>query len=82
MASRRDYVRSVLSDALLPLTRQLMEDVVMEVLNERRVPTRTDFQELRDTVNGLRGQVSTATSAVRRLEKSVATLEERLADGV
>ena len=78
MASRRDYVRSVLSDALLPFSRQHLEDVVMEVLNERRVPTRTDFQELRDTVNSLRGQVSTANSTVRRLEKRIAALEEKL----
>jgi polyhydroxyalkanoate synthesis regulator phasin len=78
MASRRDYVRSVISDALLPFTRQHLEDVVMEVLNERRVPTRTDFQDLRDTVNSLRGQVSTASSTVRRLEKRIAALEEKL----
>jgi len=78
MASRRDYLRSLLSDAMLPLTRQVLEDVVMEVLNDRRVPTRTDFQELRDTLNGMRGQVSAATSTLRRLEKSVAALEEKL----
>jgi polyhydroxyalkanoate synthesis regulator phasin len=78
MASRRDYLRSLISDAMLPFTQQHLEDVVMEVLNERKVPTRTDFQELRDTVNSLRGQVSTASSTVRRLEKRVAALEEAL----
>ena len=78
MASRRDYLRSLLSDAMLPFTQQHLEDVVMEVLNERKVPTRTDFQELRDTVNSLRGQVSTSSSTVRRLEKRVAALEEAL----
>ncbi len=76
MASRRDYLRSVLTDALLPVTQQLLADTVMEVLNERKVPTRTDFQDLRDTVNAMRGQVSTATAAVRRMEKRILALEE------
>ncbi|MCB9764678.1 MAG: hypothetical protein H6739_33190 [Alphaproteobacteria bacterium] len=79
MSSARDFLRSTVSDASLPLVRQLLEDVVMEVLNDRQVPTRTDFHELRDLVNSLRGQVSVSAGASRKLEPRIAELEEALA---
>ena len=37
MGSTRDFLRSALTDALLPVTRQLLEDVVMELLTDRQV---------------------------------------------
>lgn len=79
MGSTRDFVRSTLSDALLPATRQLLEDVVMEVLNDRQVPSRTDFQELRDLVNGMRTQASGAASSAAELRRQLAALEQRVA---
>ena len=79
MSSTRDYIRSVITDATLPLTRQLLEDVVMEVMNERQVPTRTDFKELRDVVNGMRGKTSSAASTAKKLEKRLTELETRIA---
>lgn len=78
MSSRRDYVRSVVTDAMLPVTRQLLQDVVMEVLTDRQVPTRTDYKELRDVVNGMRGQASGAASGVKKLRKQVDALTEAL----
>jgi len=78
MSSTRDYLRSVVTDAALPLTRQLFEDIVMEVMTDRQIPTRTDFKELRDVVNGMRGKTTSAASAAKKLEKAVAALEARV----
>lgn len=78
MSSTRDYVKSVVTDALLPSTRQLLEDVVMEVMNERQVPSRTDFRELRDVVNGMRGKTSSAANGAKKNQKRVEALEARL----
>ena len=80
MSSTRDYIRSVVSDAALPLTRHLLEDVVMEVINERQVPSRTDFTELRDVVNAMRGKTTSAASTARKLEARLAELETRVAE--
>ena len=44
-----------------------MEDVIYETLDKRQVPNRTDFRELRDLVNGLRGQLQGATKGVKKL---------------
>lgn len=79
MSSSRDYIRSVITDMALPLTRQLFEDVVIEVMNERQVPTRTDFKELRDVVNGMRGKTTSAASTAKKLDKRLAELEEKVA---
>ncbi len=79
MSSLRDFALSVLSDALLPAFRQTFEDVVYEALNERRVPTRTDFLELRDLVNSLRSQASGAQSGTKKLARRAEELEAELA---
>ncbi|MCP4803893.1 MAG: hypothetical protein GY913_14370 [Proteobacteria bacterium] len=78
MSSTRDYLRSVVTDAVLPISRQLFEDVVMEVMSERQIPSRTDFRELRDVVNGMRGKTSSAASGAKKNEKRIASLENRL----
>jgi len=85
MGTSRDFVTSALADAILPLLKRSMEDVVYETLDDRAVPTRADFKDMRDLVDGLRGQVSGATTGVRRLaEGSQATsaqlnaIEQRL----
>lgn len=80
MSSRRDFLRSVVTDSMLPTVRQLLQDVVMEVINERQIPTRTDYKELRDVVNGMRGQTSSAKSTTRALEKRVVALEAEIAE--
>ena len=71
--------RSALADALLPFFRRTMEDVVYETLDDRSVPTRADFKDLRDLVDSLRGQVTGTTSGVRRLAEGSAATGAKLA---
>jgi polyhydroxyalkanoate synthesis regulator phasin len=63
---------------MLPLFQNTLEDIVYEVLNEREIPNRTQFSEVRDVVNNLRGPVSSATSAIKKLEKRITDLERRV----
>ena len=78
MSSLTDFALSVFSDALLPFFRQAFEDVVYETLNDRKVPTRTDFIELRDLVNRMRGQASSAVNSAKKLGVRASDLEEKL----
>jgi hypothetical protein len=78
LGSLRDFVGSYASDIILPAFRNTLEDVVYEVLNEREVPNRTQFAEVRDLVNNLRGPVSSATTAIKKLEKRIEELESRV----
>jgi hypothetical protein len=55
-----------------------MEDVVFEALDRRQVPTRTDFKELRDLQNSLRGQLVGATGGVKRLSELVDDQDQRI----
>ena len=84
MSTTRDFIASTLADFLLPLLRNSTEDAVYETLDKRQVPTRTDFKEIRDLVNSLRGQVSGTTNGIGRivarideLEAKIVALEER-----
>jgi hypothetical protein len=79
MGMSRDFVTSTLADAILPLLKRSMEDVVYETLDDRSIPTRADFKDLRDLVDSLRGQVSGTTSGVRRLAEERSTNKGRLA---
>jgi len=78
MSSLSDFALSVFSDALLPFFRQAFEDVVYETLNDRKVPTRTDFIELRDLVNRMRGQASSAVNTGKKLGARADDLDARL----
>lgn len=87
MSSARDFFTSSMADALLPSLKRSLEDVVYETLDQRQVPTRTDFKELRDQLNGLRGQLTGATAGVKKIAEDadgtadrIAALEARLAD--
>jgi predicted nucleic acid-binding Zn-ribbon protein len=79
MGSLSDFIRSASSDSMLPFLQQALTDVVMEVLNERQVPTRTDFRELRDVVNKMRSSVTATTTAVKKMEAQLVAMEQRLA---
>ncbi len=79
MGSLSDFIRSASSDSMLPFLKQALTDVVMEVLGERQVPTRTDFRELRDVVNKMRSSVTATTSSVKKMEERLVAMEERLA---
>jgi hypothetical protein len=73
MGTARDLLVSSLVDSLLPYLERALEDVVYEVLDRRRVPTRTDLDELDRRNAALKSQVG-------RLQARVTELEAKLAD--
>ena len=79
MSSSRDFLAATVADAALPLLRRPVEDLIYETLDTRQVPSRTDFKELRDLVNNLRGQLVGATGGLRRLVEQGEGIDERLA---
>ena len=78
MGATRDFVAATVADALLPTFRRPVEDIIYETLDRRQVPTRTDFKEMRDLVNSLRGQASGTASGVRKLAERSEDIEETL----
>lgn len=78
MGSTKDFVAATVADAMLPWFRRPVEDVIYETIDKRQIPNRTDFKEIRDLVNNLRGQLSGATGGVKRLAESADDLEEQL----
>jgi hypothetical protein len=64
MGATRDYLLSSIVDGLLPLLKRPVEDVVYEVLDRRKVPTHTEFEE---------GQVEN-----RRLQEEISRLQTEL----
>ncbi len=80
MGSTRDFVAATVADQLLPWFRRPVEDVIYETIDRRQIPTRTDFKELRDLVNNLRGQLTGATGGVKRLAETTEELDDRIAD--
>ncbi len=78
MGTTRDFFTASIGDAVMPALRRPMEDIIYETLDDRQVPTRTDFLELRDNVNALRSGNSSAKSAVERLTAKLDELEARL----
>ncbi len=78
MSSTTDFITATLADALLPFFRRPVEDVILETLDARQVPNRSDFKELRDLVNSLRGQLGGATTGVRKLAQRMEELEDRI----
>ena len=78
MSTTRDFFASTVADLLLPLLRNSTEDAVYETLEKRQVPTRTDFKEVRDLVNSLRGQVSGATNGIERIVARIEELEAKI----
>lgn len=78
MGSTKDFVAATVADAMLPWFRRPVEDVIYETIDRRQIPNRTDFKEIRDLVNNLRGQLTGATGGVKRLAETTDELEERL----
>ena len=67
MSTFKDFIASSLSDFTTPAIRRPVEDIIYETLDRRQVPTRTDFHELRDIANGLRGQISSSTQGIKQI---------------
>jgi hypothetical protein len=78
MSSTRDFVAATLADATLPLLRRPVEDLIYETLDTRQIPNRTDFKELRDLVNNLRGQLGGVTSGIKRLADQAEGVDEQV----
>ena len=78
MGTTRDFIVSALADTLLPMFSRSMEDAVYETIDKRQIPTRTDFKEVRDLVNNLRGQVTGTTSGIQRIVDQIETLSARI----
>ena len=78
MGSTRDFVAATVADTLLPAIRRPVEDVIYETLDRRQVPNRTDFKEMRDLVDSLRGQLTGATGGVKKLADRTADLQDQL----
>ena len=78
MSAFRDFVAASLADLATPGLRRPVEDIIYETLDRRQIPSRTDFHEIRDLLNGLRGQVSGAVSGLGRLIESDKESSDRL----
>ena len=77
MGVTKDFIMATITDAMTPTFRRPMEDLIYETLDRRQIPTRTDFKELRDLVNNLRGQVSGSVQSVRALHSKIEYVEEQ-----
>jgi hypothetical protein len=71
VGTARELVSSSLVDSLLPYMERALEDVIYEILDRRRVPTRTDLDALQQRQSQLESQVGV-------LRKRVSELEARL----
>ena len=80
MGVTRDFILATITDAFVPTFRRPMEDIIYETLDRRQIPTRTDFKELRDLSNTLRGQVSGSVKGVRTLADKLEDTEDDLED--
>ena len=78
MGTTRDFLISSIGDMLLPMFRRSMEDAVYETLDNRQIPTRTDFKEVRDLVNNLRGQVTGTSNGIERIMARIDALDAKL----
>ena len=78
MGSTRDFIAATLADSLLPLLRRPVEDIIYQTIDDRQIPSRSDFRELRDLANSLRGQLTGAVGGVKRLADRIEALEDEL----
>ena len=77
MGVTKDFIMATIADAMTPTFRRPMEDLIYETLDRRQIPTRTDFKEIRDLVNNLRGQVSGSVQSVRALHSKLEEVEDQ-----
>ena len=80
MGVTKDFITATIADALTPTFRRPVEDLIYETLDRRQIPTRTDFKEIRDIVNSLRGQVSGATNGLQQLSVQIEALDASVDD--
>ena len=75
MGTARDLAASTLVDSILPYLHRALEDVVYQVLDQRRVPTRSDLQEL-ERLNAANTAIT--EEGIRWLERTLPDVEVSL----
>ena len=78
MGSTLDFLGATLADALSPRFRRPVEDIIYETIDRKQIPTRTDFTELRNTINSLRSQSTGAQKGIEKLKKGLDDIEESI----
>jgi hypothetical protein len=72
MGPARDLLLSSLADSVLPFLRRSLEDVVYEILDRRRVPSRGDFEDLEQRHARLKAELARLTREVEGLKAAAA----------
>ena len=80
MGSTRDFLTATFADALAPSFKRPVEDIIYETLDRRQTPSRTDFKEVRDSLNSLGSQNSGFGNGIKRLKEGLDDLEESVHD--
>lgn len=80
MGSTRDFLTATFADALAPSFKRPVEDIIYETLDRRQTPSRTDFKEVRDSLNSLSSQNSGFGNGIKRLKEGLDDLEESVHD--
>ena len=80
MGSTLDFLGATIADALSPRFRRPVEDIIYETIDRKQIPTRTDFTELRNTINSLRSQSTGAQKGIEKLKSGIDDIEESLHD--
>jgi chaperonin cofactor prefoldin len=78
MGSTLDFFGATIADALSPRFRRPVEDIIYETIDRKQIPTRTDFTELRNTINSLRSQSTGAQKGVEKLKGGLDDIEESI----
>jgi regulator of replication initiation timing len=78
MGSTLDFLGATIADALSPRFRRPVEDIIYETIDRKQIPTRTDFTELRNTLNSLRSQSTGAQKGVEKLKSGLDDIEESI----
>lgn len=80
MGSTLDFLGATIADALSPRFRRPVEDIIYETIDRKQIPTRTDFTELRNTINSLRSQSTGAQKGIEKLKSGLDDIEESIHD--
>ncbi len=80
MGSTLDFLGATIADALSPKFRRPVEDIIYETIDRKQIPTRTDFTELRNTLNSLRSQSTGAQKGIEKIKTGLDDIEESIHD--
>lgn len=69
MGGNRDFLLSSLFDGLAPLARRPLEDLVYEILDHRKTPNHTEFQEFQARVELLAARNLLLEERIEKLER-------------